>query len=84
MAVTRLEIESRQPFAENENFGDVGTYEQIDGTVHFTVDPDHPANSLITDLRLAPRDSNGVVHFSADFRILKPHDPEQGNHRIFF
>ena len=62
----------------------VGTYEQIDGAVHFTVDPDHPANSLITDLKLAPRDSNGVVHFSADFRILKPQDPEQGNHRILF
>jgi hypothetical protein len=84
MAVTRLEIKSRQPFAQGKSFGEVGTYEQLDGSVHFAVDPDHPANSTITDLKAAPRGSDGLVHFSSDFRILRPVEPEKGNHRIFF
>lgn len=84
MAVTNLEIISRQPLAGGDDFGDVGTYEQLDGTVHFAVDPNHPANDLIADLKLAHRDRNGVVNFSADFRILRPQDPKLGNHRVFF
>lgn len=84
MAVTKLEIKSRHPFAGGEPFGDSGTYEQLDGTVHFAVNPNHPANDLIADLKLAPRDSDGLVDFSADFRVLRPKDPMRGNHRIFF
>jgi hypothetical protein len=84
MAVTRLDIKSRQPFAQGKNFGEVGTYEQIDGTAHFTVDPGHPANSPITDLGLAARDANGQVAFSADFRILRPLELQRGNHRLLF
>ena len=42
MAVGKLEITSRQPFANGEYFGDVGPYEQLDGTVYFTVDPVNP------------------------------------------
>ena len=57
MAVTRLEINSRQPFDGGKSFGNVGSYEQLDGVVHFAVDPGHPANDTITDLNLAPRDA---------------------------
>ena len=46
MAVTRLEVRSRQPYADGAAFGEAGTYEQIDGIVHFAVDPAHPANAL--------------------------------------
>ena len=60
MAVTKLDIKSRQPFAQGQAFGEVGTYEQIDGTVHFAVDPNNSANDLITDLKLAPRDESGA------------------------
>ena len=65
-------------------FGQVGPYEQLDGTVSFAVDPTHPANQLITDLKLAPRDVSGRVHFSADWRILRPVEPQRGNHRLLF
>ena len=72
MAVTRIEINQRGPYAAGMTFGETGAYEQLDGTVHFAVDPANPANSLITDLELAPRNPAGLVEFSADFRIVKP------------
>jgi len=72
MAVTALEIKTCSPFAQGTAFGDVGPYEQLDGTVHFAVDPDHPSNARITDLQLAPRDAPGLVRCTADVRILKP------------
>ena len=84
MAVGKLEITSRIPFANGESFGNVGAYEQIDGTVYFTVDPVNPVNEAVTDLRLAPRAITGEIHFYADFRILKPVSQEKGNNRLFF
>ncbi|MEE8292199.1 MAG: alpha/beta hydrolase domain-containing protein [Candidatus Tectomicrobia bacterium] len=84
MAVTALRIQSRQPFAQGIAFGTVGPYEQLDGSVYFAVDPHHPANSLITDLKLAPQDASGRVHFSADYRLLRPVETQRGNHRILF
>src|SRR5207249_6524705 len=35
MAVTALEIKTCSPFAQGKTFGDVGPYQQLDGTVHF-------------------------------------------------
>ena len=84
MAVGRLEITSRQPFANGESFGDVGPYEQLDGAAYFVVDPVNPANETVTDLKLAPRSNTGEVHFYSDFRILQPVDPAKGNGRLFF
>ena len=60
MAVTSIEIKERGPYAEGTLFGDAGAYEQLDGTVHFAVDPSKPANSLITDLGLAPKNPAGL------------------------
>jgi Alpha/beta hydrolase domain len=82
MAVTTLEIKSRSAFNQGTAFGDVGPYEQLDGTVHFAVDPSHPRNAGITDLKRAPRDAQGVVRCSADFRLLKPVNLQDGNQRL--
>jgi len=84
MAVVGLEVKTRQPLAGGREFGDVGRYAQIDGTAHFAVDPAHPLNRVITDIDLAPRDGDGLVHFAADIRILVPEDPARGNHRLLF
>lgn len=84
MAIGRIEITSRQPFANGECFGDVGSYEQLDGTVYFAVDPVNPFNETVADLRLAPRSNTGEVHFYSDFRVLKPVNQEKGNGRLFF
>ncbi len=66
MAVTKLEITSRQPLAGGWAFGEVGRYVQLDGTAHFAVDPAHPLNRVVTDIDLAERGGDGRVHFSAD------------------
>ncbi|HEU0020228.1 MAG TPA: alpha/beta hydrolase domain-containing protein, partial [Dehalococcoidia bacterium] len=84
MAVTGMEIQSRQPLAQGQSFGSVGAYEQLDGRVRFAVDPDDPANSTITDLNLAPRNARGLVEFSSDFRILRPADGARGRRRLVF
>lgn len=84
MAVASLEIKTRQPLAGGRYFGTVGPYPQLDGTAHFAVDPEHPLNRSITDIGRAVRGDDGLVHFSADFRILMPVDPGRGNHRLLF
>ena len=84
MAVSKLEITSIRPFADGATFGNTGAYRQIDGLAHFAVDPDHPANGVITDLKLAPRDGEGLAHCVADFCILQPETPARGRHRILF
>ena len=84
MAVTAIEVRSRSPWFGGQPFGEVGPYEELEGTVHFAVDPDHPRNQIITDLELAPRDADGRVGFSADFFIARPKDPRRGNHRVLF
>src|SRR5262249_10057860 len=82
MAVTRLEITSRRPYADGATFGEAGAYERLDGVLHYAVDPAHPANRLIVDLDRAPRDPEGRVHFSGDFCLLQPADPGRGNRRL--
>jgi hypothetical protein len=54
-------------------------YERIIAKAYFTVDPNLPANKIIADIDLAPRDANGLVEFSSDLYILKPRDPAKGN-----
>jgi hypothetical protein len=62
MAVTALEIKTGSLFASGKAFGDVGAYQQLEGTVHFAVDPHHPGNAGITDLtRPAGRAGPGAV-----------------------
>ena len=82
MPVTKVEIATRQAFAGGRSFGDVGPYEQLDGTVHFAVDPANNANETVTDIGLAPRNAGGLVEFSSDFRLLRPVDPARGNGRV--
>ena len=72
MAVSRLDISDRNPYAGGQAFGEAGSYEFIKGTMHFAVDPRDPHNSVIADLDLAPCNSEGRVEFSTDFELLKP------------
>jgi alpha/beta hydrolase family protein len=81
MPLTRFEIKSRTPYAEGRRFGSVGAYQQVDGTAHFAVDPNHPANAAICDLKLAPRNAVGLVEFTADLSVVLPVDARQANGR---
>ena len=62
MAVVRIEIKTRQLLADGGAFGDVGCYQQFDGTAHFAVDPGDPANRAITDIDMAERKGDGYLH----------------------
>jgi hypothetical protein len=80
----RLQIDSREPFANGMSFGESGPYEQIEGRVHFEIDPEEPANQSIVDLEHAPRNSQGLVEYSIDLLILKPVDTARGNRRLVY
>jgi len=82
--VVRLVVEHRSPFAGGKSFGEVGAFERLDGTVHMEVDPSDPLNALIVNLDKAPRNSKGLVEFSAPFYIIKPVNPALGNRKIFY
>src|SRR6516164_5298998 len=79
-----LSVAERCPFADGHEFGPVGAYERLVGRAHFAVDPGAAAQRSVTDLDKAPTDGEGLVHFTADFSILKPLDPARGSRRLFF
>ena len=47
--------------------GNVGEYEQLDGTASGEIAPKDPLNAVIQDIKLAPRNSRGMVEYSMDF-----------------
>ena len=83
-AVERIEVLVREPFADGHRFGDVGAYERLKGRIHYTIDPEDPANQAIVDLDLAPKDDRGLVTFAGDFILLRPMDPERGNRTLLY
>ena len=70
--VTRIVIDSVQPIAGQP-------YEELTGRAFGELDPGHPANALITDLRIAPRNARGNVEYIASFRIRKLLDMSQAS-----
>jgi alpha/beta hydrolase family protein len=82
--VERVEILSRQPFAAGAAFGPAGAYEKLRGRAWFVLDPDAAANASIADLKLAPRDKDGRVAFSAEFLMLRPADSSRGNGTLLY
>jgi hypothetical protein len=82
--VVRLRIERREVVLNGRAFGAAGPYEKLVGKVEFGLDPNLPANDVIVDLKLAPRNARGEVEASADFYLLKPIDPRRGNGRLFY
>ena len=82
--VVRLRVETREVVLNGRPFGAAGPYEKLVGRVDFGLDPTLPANDIVVDLKLAPRNARGEVEASADFYLLKPLDPRRGNGRLFY
>jgi hypothetical protein len=80
IVITRVE----SPTFEGTAFGDAGQYEKLVGRAFGEVDPDDPRNAVIADIAFAPQNPRGMVEYSTDVYILRPIDPSQGNHRVFF
>src|SRR6266404_4409566 len=82
--VVRVEITSRTDINDGKPFGGPGVYEKIIGRVYFAVSPENVHNQQIADLKLAPRNAQGEVEFSADLYMLKPKDMAKGNQSVLF
>ena len=82
MPVSGLDIRFRRPLADGRSWGDVGPYEEIRGTLRFSIDPENAANTRITDAHRAARDSAGRVEFSSDVSIILPADRSKGSGRL--
>lgn len=83
-ALVRLEVSERSPILDGKAFGKTGAYERIIGKAHFAVDPKSPANRDVVNLEFAPRNSQGLVEFYADFVVFAPVDPKKGNGTVMF
>jgi hypothetical protein len=83
-ALVRIEVAERSDVLDGKAFGAAGPYERIAGRAWFAVDPNLPANRIIADIALAPRNEKGLVEFSSDIYVLKPRDPRQGNGAVLY
>jgi len=83
-SLVRIEVRERTDVLEGKAFGAAGPYERILARAYFAVDPNVPANRIISDIDLAPRNDQALVEFSADLYLLKPRDPKTGNGTILF
>ncbi len=69
--IDRVEITNRETLRDaSVNF----SYQSISGIAYFTLDPGDEANAAITDIEFAPVNDDGLVEYSADFRVLIPSD----------
>jgi hypothetical protein len=76
----RIEVTEREsPVFGGAEFGAVGPYERLHGTVSGELDPGDPLNAGIVNLNRAARNERGNVEYRSDFRILKPLDLGRGN-----
>ncbi|MCY3845029.1 MAG: hypothetical protein OXH69_15975, partial [Acidobacteria bacterium] len=82
--VVRVEVESRADVAGGARYGLAGPYESLAGMVHFEVDPENPANRIVSDIDLAPRNERGMVEFRSNFFLLKPKDAARGNGTVLY
>src|SRR4051812_18329994 len=77
--VVRIEVTERSDVVASAAAKDAPAYERIVGKAYFAVDPKLPANRLISDIDLAPRNAAGLVEFSSDLYLIQPKDPARGN-----
>ncbi|MBM3735094.1 MAG: hypothetical protein FJW39_04845 [Acidobacteria bacterium] len=82
--LVRIEVSERSPILDGKSFGSTGPYERIIGVAHFAVDPTAEANAPVANVKLAPRNSKGLVEFHADFVLMAPRDPAKGNGTVLF
>lgn len=78
-AVKKIDVIEQTDVLNGRPFGKAGPYERLIAKAYFAVDPAHDANRQIRDLALAPKNSEGLVEFTADVYILKPKAQAKGN-----
>jgi hypothetical protein len=82
--VSRVDITHSTDLFNRRSYGAAGAYEWLQGRAHFTLDRANTRNENIVDLNLAPRNTKGLVEFSADIAILRPKDTARANGVVVF
>jgi hypothetical protein len=82
--VVRIEILRTEAAFGGASFGAGGAYERVVGRAHGELDPASPANAIIQDLALAPRNARGMVEYVTDIDILRPKDGGKSNGILLF
>ncbi len=82
--IVRLEILRTEPAYGGAAFGDTGAYERVVARAHGELDPGTPANAVIQDLGLAPRNARGMVEYTTQIEIARPANPAKSNNILFF
>lgn len=72
MVVQIASIQSHKPYSDGRTFGSYGKYEISELEIDYAIDPQHAANSRITDLDKAPLASDQRVHFKGNARLVLP------------
>lgn len=73
--VKKIVVEKKvSPAFDGMSFGNAGPYETLAGRAFGELDPNDPRNAVITDIKLAPRNSKGMVEYIASFYLVKPID----------
>ncbi|MCG8435596.1 MAG: hypothetical protein MJA83_16355, partial [Gammaproteobacteria bacterium] len=78
--VSHIEITSQHRLSDSSSSAE---YEVIEGLIYFTLDPDAAGNAAITDIEYAPVNAEGLVEFSADFKLYVP-PVDQANGALFY
>src|SRR4029078_7508765 len=64
--VTKLTVTTKvSPAYNGQSFGAAGQYETYAGTITGEVDPNDRRSAIIQDIALAPRNSRGMVEYTA-------------------
>lgn len=83
--IIRIAVEQREsPAFDGQAFGAVGQFEKLSGRIFGELDPTDPKNAIITDIRFAPRNSRGMVEYSATFSLAKPVDMSKSSGVLFY
>ena len=71
------------PAFDGRSFGSAGQFETLAGRAFGELDPNTALNRVITDIRLAPRNGNGMVEYVASFFLVKPIDMSKSSHLLW-
>ncbi len=82
--IVRLDVLRTEQAFGGQTFGTVGAYERVFARADGELDPADPANAIIQDLHLAPRNARGMVEYSTEVELLKPVEMARGNRVLFF
>jgi hypothetical protein len=74
MTDVEIRVDTVEPFADGQSFGEAGPYLRVRGVMKGALDPAAPENRPIVDLDKAPTNPRGLVEYESDFFILRPQD----------